>query len=177
MGRRPGPPGRRPRDRRQQIIALARGGYGEPLYSPIPKGYFAHSEDVPRYEYDVAKAKALLAEAGYPNGLDVTMTNFDTFKLTSEVIIEQIKAVSFRVTSEMLDQPTFIGRVIKNEGINFTVRRPPARSGHLADRRADPEGRRDLHQRYDLEKELEPPDASWTRRSGSSSTSRSSGRS
>ena len=143
---------------RQQIIELARGGYGEPLYSPIPKGYFAHSEDVPRYDHDIARAKALLAEAGYPNGLDVTMTNFDTFKLTSEVIIEQVKAAGIRVTSEMLDQPTFIGRVIKNEGINFTVHccvRQPDPDIWLTDA-LTPKGGAIYISRYDLETDLEP---------------------
>jgi peptide/nickel transport system substrate-binding protein len=143
---------------RKQLIELARGGYGEPLYSPIPKGYFGHSEDVPRYDYDIAKAKALLAEAGYPNGLDVTMTNFDTFKLSSEVIIEQIKAAGIRVTSEMLDQPTFIGRVIKNEGIDFTIHccvRQPDPDIWLTDA-LTPKGGAIYISRYDLEKELEP---------------------
>jgi len=143
---------------RQQLIDLARGGYGEPLYSPIPKGYFGYSEDVPRYDRDVNKAKQLLAEAGYPNGVDVVMTNFDTMVLAGEVIMEQIKPAGFRVTEEKLDQPTFIGRVIKNEGINFTIHccvRQPDPDIWLTDA-LTPKGGAIYISRYDLEKDLEP---------------------
>ena len=80
----------------------------------------------------------------------------------------------------MLDQPTFIGRVIKNEGINFTVTAAsasPIPDIWLTDA-LTPKGGAIYISQYDLEKELEArPAASWTRRSGSSSTSRSSGRS
>jgi peptide/nickel transport system substrate-binding protein len=143
---------------RQQLIDLARGGYGEPLYSPIPMGYFGHSEDVPRYEKDINKAKQLLAEAGYPNGVDVVMTNYDTMVQSGEVIMEQIKQAGFRVTEEKLDQPTFIGRVIKNEGINFTIHccvRQPDPDIWLTDA-LTPKGGAIYISRYDLEKDLEP---------------------
>ncbi|MCI0685719.1 MAG: ABC transporter substrate-binding protein, partial [Sporichthyaceae bacterium] len=141
---------------RKQYIELARGGHGEPLYSPIPKGYFAHSEDVPRYERDIDKAKQLLAEAGYPNGVDVVMTNSVDNKLTGEVIIEQIKPVGIRATAELIDQPTFIGRVIKNEGINFTVHccvRQPDPDIYLTDA-LTPKGGALYVSRYDLEADL-----------------------
>ncbi len=141
---------------RQQYIELARGGYGEPLYSPIPKGYFGYSEDVPRYEHDIAKAKQLLAEAGYPNGLDVVMTNYDANKLPGEVIMEQIKQAGIRATAEVLDQPTFVGRVVKNEGINFTVHccvRQPDPDIWLTDA-LTPKGGAIYISRYDLESDL-----------------------
>jgi ABC-type transport system substrate-binding protein len=143
---------------RQQFIELGRSGYGEPLLSPIPKGYFAHSEDVPRYERDIAKAKQLLAEAGYPNGVDVVMTNYDAMKLPGEVIMEQIKEAGIRATAEVLDQPTFIGRVVRNEGINFTVHccvRQPDPDIWLTDA-LTPKGGAIYISRYtDLEKDLE----------------------
>ena len=141
---------------RQQYIELARGGYGEPLYSPIPKGYFGYSEDVPRYEHDIARAKQLLAEAGYPNGVEVTMTNYDANKLPGEVIMEQIKQAGIRATAEVLDQPTFVGRVIKNEGINFTVHccvRQPDPDIWLTDA-LTPKGGAIYISRYDLEADL-----------------------
>ena len=39
----------------------------------IAPGMFGHTPDVPRYEYDPAKARALLAEAGYPNGFTINI--------------------------------------------------------------------------------------------------------
>lgn len=116
---------------RQQYVDLARPGVAKPWYSPVPEGFFAATSDVPRYEHNVEKAKALLAEAGYPNGLDVTMNLFDVMKLSGDVLAEQLKQAGIRVTQEVLDQPTFIGRVIQNQGINFTV--------HCCVRQPDPD--------------------------------------
>jgi peptide/nickel transport system substrate-binding protein len=87
----------------------------------VPEGFFGTTTDVPKYEHDVNKAKQLLAEAGYPNGVDVTMNVYDTQKGVSDVLLEQLKQVGIRATEEMLDQPTFIGRVIQNQGINFAA--------------------------------------------------------
>jgi peptide/nickel transport system substrate-binding protein len=106
---------------RQQIIDLAYPGYGRPWYSPVPDGFVGTSTDVPHMEHDVAKAKQLLTDAGYPNGLDTTLNVYDVQKLASDVLSEQLKQVGIRVTEEVLDQPTFIGRVVQNQGINFAL--------------------------------------------------------
>lgn len=106
---------------RQQYIELAWGGLGQPIYSPLPPGYWAHTSDIPRYEHDPSKAKQLLAEAGYPNGLDVTMTNYDIGKFAGEVIIEQLRQGGIRVTHEVLDSPSWNARVNQGQGVNFTL--------------------------------------------------------
>jgi peptide/nickel transport system substrate-binding protein len=106
---------------RQQFIDLVTNGLGRPWYSPVPEGFVGATTDVPHLEHDVAKAKQLLSDAGYPNGLDVTLNVYDTQKLGSDVLLEQLKQVGIRATEEVLDQPTFIGRVIQNQGINFAL--------------------------------------------------------
>jgi peptide/nickel transport system substrate-binding protein len=106
---------------RQQLIDLAYPGYGTPWYSPVPDGFVGTSTDVPHMEHDVTKAKQLLSDAGYPNGLDTTLNVYDVQKLASDVLSEQLKQVGIRVTEEVLDQPTFIGRVVQNQGINFAL--------------------------------------------------------
>ena len=115
---------------RQQLIDLAYPGAAKPWYSPVPEGFFGATTDVPHVDHDVNKARQLLSDAGYPNGLDVTLNVYDTQKLASDVLSEQLKQVGIRVTEEVLDQPTFIGRVIQNQGINFSlhccVRQPDA---------------------------------------------------
>lgn len=106
---------------RQQLIDLAWPGFGRPWYSPVPDGFVGTTTDVPHMEHDVAKAKQLLSDAGYPNGVDVTLNVYDVQKLASDVLSEQLKQVGIRVTEEVLDQPTFIGRVVQNQGINFSL--------------------------------------------------------
>ena len=50
------------------------GGHGFPLDAPVGDNVFGYSDSIqPRYEYSPAKAKQLLAQAGYPNGLEVDL--------------------------------------------------------------------------------------------------------
>ena len=48
-------------------------GQGELAYSPIVPSSWAYNADVVRYEFDPEKAQELLAEAGYPDGLELTL--------------------------------------------------------------------------------------------------------
>ena len=58
----------------REAIAKALGaGIGEPNYYYLVPGHVGYSDKVARYEYNVEKAKQLLAEAGYASGLEVTM--------------------------------------------------------------------------------------------------------
>lgn len=47
-------------------------GMARPAYYPLWfPGMLGYDESLPRYEYDLAKAKALVAEAGFPDGVDL----------------------------------------------------------------------------------------------------------
>ncbi|MDP2640013.1 MAG: ABC transporter substrate-binding protein, partial [Betaproteobacteria bacterium] len=52
-------------------------------------------EGAPRYAYDPAKAKALLAEAGYPNGFDIDLYAYRERPQT-EAVIGYLRAVGIR---------------------------------------------------------------------------------
>jgi len=47
-------------------------GMGEPTNQKANKFTFGYNASVPKYEYNLEKAKQLLAEAGYPNGFDMS---------------------------------------------------------------------------------------------------------
>lgn len=47
---------------------------------------FGKNKSLPAYEFDLTKAKTLLAEAGYPNGLDVTLDVDGANKETAEAL-------------------------------------------------------------------------------------------
>jgi peptide/nickel transport system substrate-binding protein len=57
---------------KQAVLQTIFAGEGRAKWSWIPFGSWAY-KDEPGYEYDTAKAKALLAEAGYPNGFELTV--------------------------------------------------------------------------------------------------------
>ena len=87
------------------------------------------------YTYDVEKAKALLAEAGYPDGFSMTITvpsNYQPHLDTAQVIVEQLKQVG--ITAEILPvtweswlNDTYMGRqfqatVVGVDASNMTAR-------------------------------------------------------
>ena len=57
-----------------EIVATALHGFGTQSRGPVPQGMWPWSPKVKQYAYDPEKARALLAEAGFPNGLEAPLT-------------------------------------------------------------------------------------------------------
>jgi len=57
---------------RNALIKIVNFGIGEPATTFRPRGSLYYNDSLPGWPYDVEKAKALLAEAGYPNGFTIT---------------------------------------------------------------------------------------------------------
>ena len=87
---------------RQAIMDYLADGRGAAVGSsmyPAFQKYF-RPELVDYYSYDVEKAKKLLADAGYPDGFEMTITvpsNYQPHVDTAEVIAEQLKAIGVTV--------------------------------------------------------------------------------
>ena len=61
---------------RQAIVQVQASGYGSVAYQPFPQGFVGYSPQLANlYPYNPAKAKQLLAAAGYAHGVKITLTN------------------------------------------------------------------------------------------------------
>ena len=59
---------------RQQLVDAYVFGFGEVWETPLPEGAIGYAPDLKgRIGYDLAKAKRLIAEGGYPNGFESTV--------------------------------------------------------------------------------------------------------
>jgi peptide/nickel transport system substrate-binding protein len=89
----------------------------------VPKGLFGYTDrDVPRHDYNPAKAKELLAEAGYPNGFEM---NYDTSQSPSHLplataISDQLRKVNITAKLVVTDVATWWGKVTKRN-TDFTM--------------------------------------------------------
>ena len=111
---------------RQQIMDFVAGGRGTAVGSsmyPAFTKYFV-PELVDYYKYDPAKAKQLLADAGYPNGFDMTITVASNNKPhvdTAEVVAEQLRAVGITVKVDLVDWQTWYDEAYKARNFQTTV--------------------------------------------------------
>jgi peptide/nickel transport system substrate-binding protein len=97
---------------RDTIIKNVLQGYAEKLDGPLGPGQYGYDPNLqPRYTYDPEKAKQLLAQAGYPNGVDVEYTTrvgtYIKDKEASEAMVQMLNAVGIRATLATPEASTY----------------------------------------------------------------------
>ena len=58
---------------RETMVEIVLEGLGNPANQMMPKGFFGSSDKIPMPEYNPEKAKALLADAGFPDGFEIDL--------------------------------------------------------------------------------------------------------
>jgi len=74
--------------------------------------------------YDPAKAKKLLAEAGYPNGFETVLKvspQYDYTVRSGEIIVDQLQKVGVRVKLEQIEWGQWIARVWREADYDLTL--------------------------------------------------------
>jgi len=101
------------------IIKSLYFGYATRLATIVDKGALGYDPSVQPYPFDPAKAKALLAEAGFPNGFD---TEFDSFtgsiadhSKPAEAIVGYLQKVGVRAKMNVFEFSAFGPRRVQNQ--------------------------------------------------------------
>jgi peptide/nickel transport system substrate-binding protein len=100
------------------IISQVLQGYGRQLTSPIPFGTPTHTDKYFVYKTDIAKAKQLLAQAGYPNGFTVTLavaSGVNEGQETAVWVQQSLKQIGIKVQIQQLPGATFTSRLQKHQ--------------------------------------------------------------
>lgn len=85
---------------------------------PAAEGVFGYDPAIAPYPYDPQRARALLAEAGYPNGFDLTMEVMTDAApgddLISQAVAEYWRAVGVRTKLKVMTMPDFLTKYQTN---------------------------------------------------------------
>ena len=89
---------------RKLIIDKVLNGYATPLYGLLSPDAFGYNGDLPSYANDPEKVKALLAEAGHPNGIDVTLDVAKRYKEIAEVLAAVLTQSGVRIKVQVWER-------------------------------------------------------------------------
>ena len=102
-------------DRKQFAEKLVGGGSRVPPAPCFPSQFGCDADAAVKYDYDPAKAKALMAEAGFPNGFDVEMVSYVQPTSWGAAIQNYLTAVGIRVKITQLQVAPAIQKAQKGE--------------------------------------------------------------
>ncbi len=95
---------------------------GSSMFPAFGKYYMEELNDT--YNQDIEKAKWLLEEAGYANGLSFTITvpsNYQQHIDTAQVLVEQFKAIGVDAKIQLIEWDSWLGDVYQNRDYEATV--------------------------------------------------------
>lgn len=90
--------------------------------SPLPKASPAYNRNVKKYNQDIEKAKKLLAEAGYPNGLDIELWCMDDGPRVDMCVIiqDQLKKIGINVEIKIFEFGAYVSKTaLPNKELYF----------------------------------------------------------
>lgn len=106
-----------------QGVALGKGTKLGSNISPVLAKYYQPGlEDT--YPTDIDKAKSLLAEAGYKDGFETTLSvpsNYQFHVDTAQVIAQQLEKIGIKVKIETVEWAVWLDRIYKGRDYDLTI--------------------------------------------------------
>jgi peptide/nickel transport system substrate-binding protein len=114
---------------KQHMIDYVFFGVGTPARGPLPDVLPAFNDEVRRYDYDPDRARALLAEAGHPNGLRVNLWTMETgsYRKVAEATVGYLREIGVHVNMIVYDEGVYWDKF--DEYLTPTGQQHPTRDG------------------------------------------------
>jgi peptide/nickel transport system substrate-binding protein len=101
---------------KDQIIATVLGGEGVVIGQPLTRYHFGYDAAIPPYPYDPERARALLRDAGYPNGFTFNLScprgRYLNDAQVCEAVAAQLAAVGIRPNTSIEEWTTYVRRIL-----------------------------------------------------------------
>lgn len=109
---------------RETILETLLEGAGQLMNGPTAPGIFGYNPDIEPYPYDPEKARELLAEAGYADGIDIRIQFTDgryvRDRAIAEAITAQLAEVGVRLDANLSEFSQWL-QVFNSDGNGFMV--------------------------------------------------------
>ncbi|HEY8416497.1 MAG TPA: ABC transporter substrate-binding protein [Limnochordales bacterium] len=131
---------------REEVMLGAEFGFGQIIGSHMTPAEPYYVDLTGMYPYDPARARQLLAEAGYPNGFRLTLslpTSYTYAVRSGEIMAQQLSQVGIEVDIELVEWATWLSRIYGQADYDLTV------IGHAEPMDISNYGRPDYYYRYD----------------------------
>jgi peptide/nickel transport system substrate-binding protein len=107
----------------EAIVEVVLRGVGAPAFGPIGPNVFGSNQDLEPWPFDVAAAKALMAEAGFADGFATTLwTNENQTRMDiAEIVQNQLGEIGITVTVEVLEWGAYLAATAAGEHDMFIL--------------------------------------------------------
>ena len=104
---------------RNVIVDEVMGGLAVPANQIAGEGFGGHNSDIPMPDHDIEAAKALLAEAGYPDGFKLTIHSTNDRYVNdarlAQAVAQLLSRIGVDVTVETMPVAVYYGKARKHE--------------------------------------------------------------
>ena len=120
---------------RDAMVQFRGASVTRPSWSVVPEGYLGYTRDVPTPEYDVNRAKELLAEAGHPDGVTIKAihTTLPGMLATIEAVQALLRNANINLEIEPVEHATFHAQIREDlsQVVHYSAARFPIADVYL----------------------------------------------